>query len=121
MGFHVLVLNVLQLVKHMKNFIKGNVDFTFAIIAVISVLIGAVVSGCGEVCDAPTYVNDAARGETEATFVKAYTRFSRNYISGVMITVEHDGHLWVIYSGYSFQHSPDCHCIKNKKVQNESI
>lgn len=101
----------------MKNFIKGNGDFTFATIAVIAVLVGAVVSGCGEVCDAPVYVNDEARGETEATFVKAYTRFSRNYTSGTMLTVEHDGHLWTIYSGYSFLHSPDCPCLKKNRIE----
>jgi hypothetical protein len=101
---------------NMKNFIK-NGGFTFARIVVIAVLVCAIVSGCGEVCDAPTYVNDAARGETEATFVKVYTRFSRNYTSGTMLTVEHDGHLWIIYSGYSFLHSPDCPCLKNKQPE----
>lgn len=69
--------------------------------------------GCGEVCDAPVYPNDTARGETEAARVKSSTRFSRNYLSGNLLTVEHDGHLWVIYYGVDFRHSPDCPC-KNK-------
>ena len=92
--------------------IKKQILVLIAVLGFLGFLVG-----CGEVCDAPTYVDDAARGETEATFVKAYTRFSRNYVSGVMLTVEHNGHLWIVYSGYSFLHSPDCPCLKKIEVE----
>ena len=84
------------------------------ILPIVLVIVMVILSGCGEVCDAPVYVNDHARGETEASLVRTYTRFSRNYTSGVLLTVEHDGHLWVVYHGFAFQHSPDCPCLKGK-------
>lgn len=88
------------------------------LIVVWCILLGFLV-GCGEVCDAPTYPDDVARGETEAARVKVFTRFSRNYASGIMLTVEHDGHLWVVYYGQTFQHSPSCPCLKKSKIEIE--
>ncbi len=91
MGFPVLALVVHQPAEgvDMEKLEKRMWRFILMFFALLALLVG-----CGEVCDAPVYPNDTARGESEAAKVKSVTRFSRNYLSGNLLTVEHDGHLW---------------------------